>query len=195
MREASVKRVTKETDIELNIRLDGTGEAGIDTGIGFFDHMLEAMARHGLFDLELRVKGDLHVDQHHTVEDTGIVLGEAIRKALGDKRGIRRTGHCMFPMDEALAVVALDLSGRPYLRFAPRFRSRAVGGLQSDLVEDFFQALASSGAMTIHASVPQGRSDHHKMEALFKALGKALGQACEIDPRAGNALPSTKGML
>ena len=165
------------------------------TGIGFLDHMLESFARHGLFDLEAKVVGDLDVDMHHSVEDTGIVLGQAFKKALGDRKGIRRAGHFIFPMDEALASVIVDISGRPYLRLDAVFEKGGRKGFRMDLLTDFFQAFVTNAGMTIHIKVEHGRSDHHKAEAIFKAFAKAMREACERDERSGGSVPSTKGML
>ena len=193
-RTASVTRVTRETDIELSINLDGTGKADIDTGIGFFDHMLDSFARHGLFDLTVKVKGDLNVDDHHTIEDTGIVLGTAIREAVGDKKGIRRYGSCMLPMDETLVLSAIDLSGRPYLVFNADFSTDRMGDMGTQMVHEFFYAVSYSAAMNLHLKVLDGFNDHHKAEALFKAFAKALDQAVQYDPRITDVL-STKGSL
>ena len=195
MRKGTVERDTRETRIRLSLDLDGKGESRVQCAIGFFTHMLETFARHGLFDLDATIDGDLHVDQHHTVEDTGIVLGEALAQALGDKRGIRRVAHCVQPMDEALATVAVDLSGRPYLKWSAKFRGKKVGDLSLDLVQDFFLALTNALGANIHVIVHYGRSDHHKVEAVFKALARALRTACAIDARVGDAIPSTKGSL
>ncbi|MCI0707571.1 MAG: bifunctional histidinol-phosphatase/imidazoleglycerol-phosphate dehydratase HisB [Ignavibacteriae bacterium] len=192
-RSASVKRKTTETDITIDIVLDGSGAYRIATGIGFFDHMLELLSKHSLIDMAVTVKGDLRVDEHHTVEDTGLVLGEAIRQALGDKRGIERYGF-LLPMDESLAQVALDLSGRPYFTFEGKFEREKVGELPTELVEDFFRALADGLRSNLHISV-QGRNDHHKVEAVFKSVARALKQAAAPDNRAPGQLPSTKGIL
>jgi imidazoleglycerol-phosphate dehydratase len=195
-RKAVIERKTRETNIKIALDIDGKGEAMIGTGIGFLDHMLESFARHGLFDLEVKVKGDLHVDMHHTVEDAGIVLGQAFKQALGEKKGIRRVGHAMFPMDEALASAIIDISGRPYLRMDAEFND---GGRKEDfkynLLVDFFQAFTSNAGITMHIVVEHGRSDHHKAEAIFKAVAKAMREACEIDQRTRGAIPSTKGVL
>jgi imidazoleglycerol-phosphate dehydratase len=201
---AEIKRTTKETDVFIRLDLDGGGEARLDYPIGFMAHMLDAFARHGLFDLEVRAAGDLEVDQHHLVEDTGIVLGQCFAKALGDKRGIRRNGSCLFPLDEALARSAADVSGRAFLVFnadlsgTPLVSSPAGAGaafFQTDTVEDFWQGFASASGITLHLDVLRGRSDHHKIEALFKAAARALQEACGIDPRVGGRVPSTKGIL
>jgi imidazoleglycerol-phosphate dehydratase/histidinol-phosphatase len=193
LRSASVRRTTAETEVSVRVSLDGTGTAGIDTGVGFFDHMLAQMAKHSLVDLDVTVKGDLKVDEHHTVEDTGLALGEALARALGEKRGIQRYGFVL-PMDESLAQAALDLGGRPYLSFHAEFQRERVGGLPTELVEDFFRALADGLRANLHLSV-RGRNDHHKIEALFKATARALRQAIAQDERAPASIPSTKGVL
>lgn len=193
-RSAEVVRMTGETDICIRINLDGTGKAKVDTGIGFLDHMLNSFARHGLFDLEVSVKGDLEVDSHHTVEDTGIVLGEAIKKALGDKKGIRRFGECILPMDETLILSALDLSGRPYLQFHLDFTVPKVGELDTEMVHEFFYAVSYSAGMNLHLKQLDGVNNHHIIEAAFKAFAKALDQAVQYDPRIVDVL-STKGSL
>ncbi len=194
MREARIERRTKETDITLRVCLDGSGKTAIDTGIGFFDHMLDALCRFGLLDLELKCAGDLRVDAHHTVEDCGICLGRALREALGDRAGIRRVGSAWLPMDEALAFAALDISGRPYLAFEASFMAPMCGAMVTQLAEEFFRALAVNAGLTLHLRVPAGRNDHHKMEALFKAFGLALRDAAAADPRVAGVL-STKGSL
>jgi imidazoleglycerol-phosphate dehydratase len=194
VRTASVARKTVETDIKVKLGLDGTGTGSISTGIGFFDHMLNHVSRHGLFDMDISAGGDLHVDYHHTVEDVGLCLGEAFRKALADKKGIRRYGFAMTPMDEALASVALDLSGRSYLVYSNPLGSRNAGEFSLDLVPVFLQALADRAGITLHASVHAAENPHHAAEALFKALGKALREAVELDPRI-KEIPSTKGVL
>ncbi|MDR1948982.1 MAG: imidazoleglycerol-phosphate dehydratase HisB [Spirochaetaceae bacterium] len=197
-------RQTRETDIRIKLNLDGRGEARLDCPIGFFTHMLNTFARHGLFDLDLRAAGDLEVDQHHLVEDTGIVLGLCFAKALGDKRGIRRAGSCLFPMDETLARAVVDISGRPFLVFngdlsnIPLISGPAPGGVasfQTDTVEDFWQGFCTGAGITLHLDVLRGRSDHHKIEALFKAAARALREACATDPRSAGDIPSTKGVL
>lgn len=193
-RSVEVKRKTRETDIVLSLQLDGTGKSKIDTGIGFFDHMLEGFAKHGFFDLVCNVKGDLHVDGHHTVEDTGIVLGEAIKGALGDKKGIKRFGSFILPMDDALALCAVDLSGRPYFSFECEFGAERVGYLDTQLVKEFFYAVSYSAEMNLHIKMLSGHNDHHKIEAIFKAFGKALDQAVSKDERISDVL-STKGTL
>lgn len=194
MRQSSVTRRTQETDIELTLCLDGEGTADVHTGIGFFDHMLSALCRFGLVDLQLTCRGDLHVDAHHTVEDVGLCLGQAIGEALADKRGISRLGHAYVPMDEALAFVALDISGRPFLRFDASFTSPMVGAMDTQLAEEFFRAVAVKAGITLHMQLPYGTNDHHKIEALFKAFGRALRDAAAIDPRV-KGVPSTKGVL
>ncbi len=191
---AEVKRKTKETDIALSLQLYGTGKSRIETGIGFFDHMLEGFAKHGFFDLTCKVQGDLIVDGHHTVEDTGIVLGEAVKKAIGDKAGIKRFGSFILPMDDALALCAVDLSGRPYLSFECEFASEQVGYLDTQLVREFFYAVSYSAGMNLHLKMLSGHNDHHKIEAMFKAFAKALEQAVSKDERIKEVL-STKGTL
>lgn len=193
-RTASIRRATKETDVRLTLNLDGTGKNAIHTGIGFFDHMLNGFARHGLFDLEAEVNGDLEVDCHHTVEDTGIVLGQAILKAVGDKAGIRRYGHFILPMDETLVLCAVDLSGRPYLKFDSAFTAERLGGLDTEMVKDFFYAVSYSAMMNIHLRVLDGDNNHHMAEALFKSFGKALDMAVQKEPRIEEAW-TTKGSL
>lgn len=194
MREASVARRTQETDIALTLCLDGEGVADVHTGIGFFDHMLGAFCRFALTDLRLRCQGDLHVDAHHTVEDVGLCLGQAIGEAIADKRGIARLGHAYVPMDEALAFVALDISGRPFVRFDAAFSAPRVGEMDTQLAEEFFRAVAVKAGITLHMQVPYGTNDHHKIEALFKAFGRALRDAAALDPRV-KGVPSTKGVL
>ena len=190
----SCKRKTKETDIELTINLDGQGKNQIDTGIPFFDHMLDGFARHGLFDLKVNVAGDLAVDCHHTIEDTGIVLGNAIKEAVGDKKGIRRYGSCILPMDETLVLCAVDLSGRPYLVFDGEFTTDRVGYMDTEMVKEFFYAISYTAGMNLHIRVLSGGNNHHMIEAMFKAFAKALDQATVIDPRITDIL-STKGSL
>ncbi len=187
-------RDTAETRVRVRVELDGSGRADVDTGIGFLDHMLALMARNAMLDLEVRARGDLRVDEHHTVEDVGLVLGEALDRALGERRGIRRYGF-LLPMDEALARVAVDLGGRSYLVFEAEFARERVGELPTELVEDFLRALADRLRANLHVRVEYGRNDHHKIEAIFKALGRALRAAIERDPRLGEALPTTKGTL
>ncbi|HIS26231.1 MAG TPA: imidazoleglycerol-phosphate dehydratase HisB [Candidatus Pullilachnospira intestinigallinarum] len=193
-RTVTVKRDTRETRITLTLNLDGAGTASVDTGIGFFDHMLEGFARHGFFDLEVKVDGDLKVDCHHTVEDTGIVLGCAIREALGDKAGIRRYGSRLLPMDETLVLAAIDLSGRPYLNFQAEFTAPKVGEMDTEMAREFFWAVTYSAAMNLHLKVLDGGNNHHIMEALFKAFAKALDEASQKDERIQGVL-STKGSL
>lgn len=193
-REASIERNTKETRISLKLNLDGTGCGTITTGVGFFDHMLEGFARHGLFDLSLQVEGDLQVDDHHTVEDTGIVLGTAIREACGDKKGIRRYGSCILPMDEVLVLCAVDLSGRPYYSSDAVFSTEKIGDMASELIREFFYAVSYSGMMNLHFKVLTGGNSHHLAEAMFKSFAKALDQAFRYDPRISDVL-STKGSL
>jgi imidazoleglycerol-phosphate dehydratase len=192
---ASVHRRTTETDIHARLSLDGRGRYAVSTGIRFLDHMLELFTRHGGFDLDLRARGDLDVDQHHTVEDTGLVLGEALRQALGDKRGINRAGYFVMPMDETLAVAAIDLSGRPYLVLRAPIKPERVGDLQTELLEDFFQGFASGARANVHLRVLYGRSSHHAVEAIFKAFARALRYACSRDASLKRQLPSTKGLL
>jgi imidazoleglycerol-phosphate dehydratase len=194
-RTATLTRTTSETDITLTLALDGTGRAEVATGIGFLDHMLTAFARHGLFDLTVKAKGDLHIDFHHTTEDVGIVLGQALATALGDKRGIRRFGQALVPMDEALAEVAIDLSGRPFMAWDVGFEQPKIGEMDTELFEEFFRALAMNGLMTLHVQRRAGRNAHHVAEACFKAVARALRMATETDPRAADAIPSTKGSL
>ena len=193
-RTADYVRKTKETDISLHLNLDGTGNSSINTGIGFFDHMLDGFARHGLFDLKVNVAGDLAVDCHHTIEDTGIVLGNAIKKAVGDKKGIKRYGSCILPMDETLVLCAVDLSGRPYLVFDGEFTTDRVGYMDTEMVKEFFYAISYTAGMNLHIKVLSGGNNHHMIEAMFKAFAKALDQATMIDPRITDIL-STKGSL
>ncbi len=193
-RQAEVVRNTKETQISIKLDLDGTGTYKIHTGVGFFDHMLEGFARHGLFDLEVDVKGDLEVDCHHTVEDTGIALGQAIRKALGEKKGIRRYGSRILPMDEVLVLCALDLGGRPYYRSDVKFPAERIGDLDTEMVQEFFYAVSYSAAMNLHFKMLDSGNSHHMAEAMFKAFAKALDEAVGIDSRITDVL-STKGML
>ncbi len=190
----TITRTTKETDITLGFELNGSGKAEVNSGIGFLDHMLVLFAGHGLFDLTLAARGDLHIDEHHTVEDVGICLGRAIAQALGDRSGIVRTAHSYMPMDEALGFVAIDLSGRPYCVFEAAWHTPRMGGLGTDLVGHFFESVAVHGAMNLHARILYGRNDHHQCEALFKAFGRALDAATRQDPRR-QGVPSTKGTL
>ncbi|MGA2571841.1 MAG: imidazoleglycerol-phosphate dehydratase HisB [Terracidiphilus sp.] len=194
-RAATVVRNTAETQIEIALTIEGQGRYGISTGIRFFDHMLELFARHGAFDLELKCKGDLEVDQHHTVEDVGIALGEAFDHALGAKRGILRAGYFVMPMDETLAVAAVDLSGRAAFAVDAKVRTRLVGDLQTELVTDFFDGFARGARANVHVKTMYGRSNHHKIEAIFKAFARALRVACSRDKQLGKMLPSTKGLL
>jgi imidazoleglycerol-phosphate dehydratase len=194
MRTAQIQRKTAETQVELELNLDGSGTANVDTGVGFFDHMLTLLARHGALDLTVKAAGDLHVDQHHTVEDVGICLGQAVKQALGDKSGIRRYGHFTLPMEETLATVAIDLSGRFYLVFRADFPTSTIGQFDSQLVEDFWQAFAANALCNLHVGVPYGRNSHHIAEAIFKATARALRMAVEADPRM-SGIPSTKGTL
>ena len=195
MRKATVKRKTKETDISVAVDLDGTGKARIRTGVGFFDHMLEQVARHSLIDITISAKGDLHIDQHHTVEDVGIALGQAIKQALGDMKGIARYADVHLPMDEAMTRAAIDISGRPHLVFKVAFTRNKVGDLDSELFRDFFAALAQNAGVTLHIENLYGRNNHHIAETCFKALARVLRAATEIDPRQKGRVPSTKGRL
>ncbi len=193
-RSATVERKTQETNIKVSINLDGSGVSNVSTGIGFFDHMLQGFAKHGFYDIDVTVSGDIEVDGHHTVEDTGIVLGQAIAKALGDKKGIKRYGSMILPMDETLVLSAVDLCGRPYFSMDAEFEAPMVGGFDTQLVREFFYAVSYSAAMNLHLKVLSGLNDHHKIEALFKAFAKALDEATTIDPRITDVL-STKGAL
>jgi imidazoleglycerol-phosphate dehydratase len=195
MRKAAVNRETKETRIRGTLRIDGRGVFDISSGIRFLDHMLELFTRHGAFDLKLHAEGDLDVDQHHTVEDVGIVLGQLFAKALGDRRGINRAGYFVLPMDETLAVVAVDLGGRPALVYKDLVKTRLVGDLQTELVEDFFGGFVNHAGANLHAKVLYGRSNHHKIEAIFKCFARAMRYACSKDKRLRAQLPSTKGLL
>jgi imidazoleglycerol-phosphate dehydratase len=194
-RTASLTRTTSETDITLTLALDGSGRADIATGIGFLDHMLTALSRHALFDLTIHAKGDLHIDFHHTTEDVGIVFGQAFAKALGDKRGIRRFGQALIPMDEALAEAAVDISGRPFLAWAVSFERPKIGDMDTELFEEFFRAFAMNALLALHVTSRAGHNAHHVAESCFKAVARALRMAAEPDPRAGDAIPSTKGAL
>ena len=195
MRTATIRRDTKETQISGSLRIEGRGGYEISTGIRFLDHMLELFARHGGFDLTLQAKGDLDVDQHHTVEDVGLVLGQLFSKALGDRRGINRAGYFVMPMDETLAVVAIDLGGRPALGYRDLVKTRLVGDLQAELVEDFFGGFTNQAGANVHVKVLYSRSSHHKLEAVFKCFARALKFACSKDKRLAGELPSTKGLL
>ena len=194
-RKADLHRKTAETDIRIRLNLDGRGRYAISTGVRFLDHMLELFTRHGGFDLNLEARGDLDVDQHHTVEDVGIVLGQAVKEALGSKKGINRAGYFVMPMDETLALAAIDLSGRPYLVINAPIKARRVGDLQTELLEDFFHGFATSAGANVHLKVAYGRSSHHAVEAMFKAFARALRFACSRDKRLQRQLPSTKGLL
>ncbi|MBI4484237.1 MAG: imidazoleglycerol-phosphate dehydratase HisB [Acidobacteria bacterium] len=194
-RKARVERNTKETQVRAVLNIDGQGRARIATGIRFLDHMLEIFAKHGAFDLEVHAVGDLDVDQHHTVEDVGLVLGQAFREALGGKRGILRAGYFVMPMDESLAIVAVDLAGRPYLVYDARIRKVKLGDLQTELIEDFFHGFATAVGANVHVRLPYGRATHHKVEAIFKAFSRALRMACSRDPRLKGQVVSTKGRL
>lgn len=193
-RTSTIERNTNETKIKLDFNIDGTGKADIDSGVGFFDHMMHGFARHGLFDVNLKVKGDLEVDCHHTIEDTGIVLGNAIREAAGDKKGIKRYGSCILPMDEALVLCAVDLSGRPYLVFDANFTADRCGDMDTEMAREFFYAVSYAGTMNLHIKVLYGTNNHHIMEAMFKAFAKALDAATMYDERITDVL-STKGTL
>ena len=194
-RVAELARETKETQISVRVALDGTGQYDIATGVGFFDHMLEQLARHSLIDITLRAKGDLHIDAHHTVEDCGIALGQAVAKGLSERRGIRRYGAALLPMDETLTRVALDVSGRPYLVWRVAFPAAKIGEMDTELFREFFQAFAQNAGITLHVETFYGANAHHIAESGFKALARALREAIEADPRAGDAIPSTKGQL
>lgn len=193
-REAVVNRTTKETDISMKLLIDGSGKSQIHTGIGFFDHMLKGFAKHGFFDLEVNAEGDLVVDCHHTIEDVGIVLGDAIKQAIGDKEGIRRYGSCILPMDETLVLCAIDLSGRPYLVFDDEFTTDRVGYMDTEMVKEFFYAISYRAGMNLHIKVLSGSNNHHIVEAMFKAFARALDEACGMDERI-NGILSTKGSL
>lgn len=195
MRKAVLDRKTNETDIAVSVALDGTGKREIATGVGFFDHMLDQLARHSLIDMTVKATGDLHIDDHHTVEDVGIALGQALKTALGDKKGIVRYGSCDLPMDGTLSRVALDVSGRPFLVWRVEFTAPKIGTFDTELVREFFQAIAINAGITLHAETFYGDNNHHIAESLFKALARALRQAVEIDPRASGEVPSTKGVL
>lgn len=188
------RRKTKETEINLTLNLDGSGETQLDTGIGFFDHMLDGFARHGFFDMKVQVKGDLIVDSHHSIEDTGIVLGKAIRYALKDKKGIKRYGSCILPMDETLVLCAIDLSGRPYFSFEGEFTTERVGYMETEMVREFFYAISYNAGMNLHMKILSGTNNHHMIEGLFKAFGRALDEATRKDPRISDVM-STKGSL
>lgn len=195
MRRAKISRSTTETSIEVEINLDGTGAYDVKTGVGFFDHMVEQLARHSMIDITLRAQGDLHIDDHHTVEDSGIALGQAIAEAVGDKAGIRRYGACLLPMDDALVRAALDLSGRPYLVWNVAITAPKIGTFDTELLREFFQALSTHGGITLNIAQLDGVNSHHIAEAAFKAVARALREAVEEDPRRAGAIPSTKGKL
>ena len=195
MRTSQVTRNTLETQVSVSLNLDGTGVAKLASGVPFLDHMLDQIARHGLVDLDISAKGDLHIDAHHTVEDIGITLGQAFAKAVGDKKGIRRYGHAYVPLDEALSRVVIDLSGRPGLVFAAEFSRGTIGEFDVDLVSEFFQGFVNHAGVTLHIDNLRGKNSHHQVETIFKAFGRALRMAVEVDSRLGNALPSTKGSL
>ena len=194
-REALVERKTKETSISCKLLLDGTGKSNINTGIGFLDHMLEQVARHGLLDIELKAEGDLHIDMHHTTEDIGIVMGTAIKEALGDKAGIRRFSHIIIPMDEALTQISLDISGRPYLRWAVNLKSPKIGEMDSELFKEWFYAFAHNSDMTLHIENLHGSNAHHIIESCYKGLARCIREAIAIDPLTSGSIPTTKGIL
>ncbi|SEI96199.1 imidazoleglycerol-phosphate dehydratase [Sphingomonas sp. OV641] len=195
MRTATIRRDTSETKIAVTVNLDGTGTYRISTGVGFFDHMLEQLSRHSLIDLDVETQGDLHIDQHHTVEDTGIAIGEALARALGDKRGIRRYGDALSPMDETLTRVALDISGRPWLVWKTDFSQKRLGEMDTELFKHWFHSFAQAAGITLHVETLHGENNHHIAESAFKGLARALRQAIEIDPRKADSIPSTKGVL
>jgi imidazoleglycerol-phosphate dehydratase len=195
MRKGAIVRKTKETSIEVGVDLDGSGAADVSTGVGFFDHMLDQLARHSLIDLTIRAEGDRHIDDHHTVEDVGIAVGQALAKALGDKRGLTRYADCLLPMDETLTRVALDVSGRPFLIFKTEFPTERIGAFDTELVREFFQALAGNAGLTLHIETLYGLNSHHIAESCFKGVARALRDAVAIDPRQGDRAPSTKGAL
>ena len=195
MRKGAIARKTKETSIDVGVDLDGSGASDIATGVGFFDHMLEQLARHSLIDMTIRAEGDRHIDDHHTVEDVGIALGQALLKALGDKRGLARFADCLLPMDETLTRVALDISGRPFLVFRTEFPTERIGAFDAELVREFFQALAGNAGLTLHIETLYGANSHHIAESCFKGVARALKAAVAIDPRQAGAVPSTKGAL
>ena len=195
MRTATITRSTAETAIDVTVNLDGTGVYDVETGVGFFDHMLEQLSRHSLIDIRVRTKGDLHIDEHHTVEDTGIAIGQAFAQALGDKRGIARYGDALSPMDETLTRVALDISGRPWLVWKDLFSQKRLGGMDTEMFEHFFHSFAQAAGFTLHVETLYGSNNHHIAEAAFKGVARALRTAIEIDPRKADAIPSTKGIL
>ena len=195
MRKGAIVRKTKETSVEVGVDLDGSGAADVSTGVGFFDHMLDQLARHSLIDLTIRAAGDRHIDDHHTVEDVGIAVGQALAKALGDKRGLTRYADCLLPMDETLTRVALDVSGRPFLVFKTEFPTERIGAFDTELVREFFQALAGNAGLTLHIETLYGLNSHHIAESCFKGVARALRDAVAIDPRQSERVPSTKGAL
>ncbi|MEO9822484.1 MAG: imidazoleglycerol-phosphate dehydratase HisB [Paracoccaceae bacterium] len=195
MRKASITRTTAETDISVEINLDGTGIYDNQSGVGFFDHMLDQLSRHALIDMTVRCKGDLHIDDHHSVEDVGIALGQALTEAVGEKRGIYRYGSCLLPMDDALVRAALDISGRPFLVWNVDFPTSKIGTFDTELVREFFQAIATHGGLTLHVDALHGLNSHHIAEAAFKSVARALRQALDVDPRQADSIPSTKGAL
>ena len=195
MRKGAIVRKTKETSVEVGVDLDGSGAADVSTGVGFFDHMLDQLARHSLIDLTIRAAGDRHIDDHHTVEDVGIAVGQALAKALGDKRGLTRYADCLLPMDETLTRVALDVSGRPFLVFRTEFPTERIGAFDTELVREFFQALAGNAGLTLHIETLYGLNSHHIAESCFKGVARALRDAVAIDPRQSERVPSTKGAL
>lgn len=195
MRHAAVQRSTRETDVAVSVNLDGTGKSAISTGVGFFDHMLDQLSRHSLIDMDIQAKGDLHIDDHHTVEDVGITLGQAVRKAMGDLRGISRYADVYLPMDEALTRASIDISGRPFLVFRSTFESDKIGAFDTELIREFFQAFAMNAGITLHIETLYGANAHHIAESCFKAVARALRAALAVDPRQQGAVPSTKGTL
>ncbi len=195
MRKSKLERKTKETSIKIDLNIDGKGKSKIETGVKFLNHMLELFAKHGLFDLSLNVKGDLEIDQHHTVEDIGIALGSAFDKALGNRKGINRAGYFVMPMDESLAIVAVDIGGRSFLKFDAEFKDKMAGDLDTELIEDFFKGFADNLKANIHVRLPYGRTTHHRMESVFKAFARALSMSCSTNPRAKGQIPSTKGKI
>ncbi len=195
MRRATISRTTKETSIEVTVDLDGTGQYSVSTGIGFLDHMVEQLSRHSLIDIDLKAVGDLHIDQHHTTEDSALAIGEAVAKALGDKAGIRRYGDALSPMDETLTRVALDISGRPYLVWKSAFSTTRLGEMDTELFEHWFHSFAQTAGLTLHVETLYGHNNHHIIESAFKGLARALRTAVEVDPRKAGAIPSTKGVL
>ncbi len=195
MRTAIIKRHTKETQIDLELNVDGSGHSNITTTIKFLDHMLELFTKHGAFDLTINAKGDTEVDQHHLVEDVGIALGQAFKEALGDKKGINRAGYFVMPMDESLAITAIDISGRPFLKFDVPFRELLIGDLKSELVQDFFEGFSNNLACNLHLNLPYGRTDHHRCEATFKSFARAVRMACSLDKVMIDQIPSTKGLI